>query len=144
MWLGQYGIAQWSQLPKGWCRTSPQDKMSSLLIIITITIIIIMMIVWKSTLVKEPITSKFPDLEIKNYKYYTLAKSFYFSVQILQGTYLQGKVFMIWILQARNLWLREVTQLASNEAKNQILVYLIMCSVHFPLHLTESEVSGTI
>lgn len=40
----------------------------------------------------------------------------------------------------RNMWLREVTQLASNGAKNEIQVYLILPSVHFPLSLTESEI----
>lgn len=34
--------------------------------------------------------------------------------------------------------------LASSKTKNQIQVYLIMCSVHFPLYLTESEIAGTI
>lgn len=34
--------------------------------------------------------------------------------------------------------------LASSKANNQTQVYLIMCSVHFPLYFIESEIADTI
>ena len=57
------------------------------------------------------------------------------------GCHLWGRTESGSSSSVRNLWFRGSTELASNEAKNQIQVYLIPCSMHF-LPGSQREVSA--